>query len=38
MKEAAIVIIGIVVFLYFMSFVDRNTDADEEERNRREDE
>jgi cellobiose-specific phosphotransferase system component IIC len=37
MKEVAIVILGVVVFLAFFAYADKQTDKDEEERRDRED-
>jgi hypothetical protein len=37
MGQIAVVIIGIIVFLAFVSFADKQTDKDEEERRKRDD-
>ena len=37
MKEIALVMLGIVVFLAFFAFADKQTDKDEEEKRKRDD-
>ena len=37
MKEIALVLLGIVVFLAFFAFADKQTDKDEEEKRKRDD-
>lgn len=37
MKEVALVILGVVVFLAFFAFADKQTEKDEEEKRKRDD-